>query len=77
MTRACARIAVVALALALTACFNLPSAQEKAQMDQQKQDYCQNLARQIREARGKPLRRSTLERRYQQECCRPAGCVEK
>ncbi|HYW03530.1 MAG TPA: hypothetical protein VFA86_06260 [Gammaproteobacteria bacterium] len=77
MNRAHARTAVVALALSLTACFSLPSPQEKSQMDQQKQEYCHDLARQVRDAQGKPLRRSTLERRYQQECCRPAGCVEK
>lgn len=64
----------VSLPLLLSACFSLPSAHERAQMEQQQEEHCRELARQIREAQGKPLRRSTLERRFERECSTLPGC---
>jgi hypothetical protein len=41
---------------------NTPSEQE------QKKTYCNNLKQQIADLKGKPLRRTEVKKRYQEEC---------
>jgi len=56
------------LTVVLTACSSNDNICENITLASEQIQQCQNLHRQIVNAKGKPLIRTELERRYQQDC---------
>jgi len=61
-------LAALTTVFTLSACSNTPTACEDVTLASEQIQACQILQRQITSAKNKPLMRTELERRYQQDC---------